>query len=129
MMKQVARKLVAGVTATLCLAGAGDPTGPDRSWRGNLRKPVVTRSTPLSTGDSAAASTPLDGLPGANGRSFATLDAYLAHLRAYAATIDRPWYREVQPNLFRLERGNLRTLTPPPTFTRDQLERKFGFRR
>lgn len=124
MMRQIAGTILAGGAAAVCLIAAGDPAGPDRSWRGKLRKPVVTHSTPPAT-----AAAPIAGLPGANGRSFATLDAYLAHLRAYAATIDRPWYREVQPNVFRLERGNLRTLTPPPTFTREQLERKFGFRR
>lgn len=129
MMRHVAGTILAGGAAAACLIAAGDPAGPDRSWRGKLRKPVVTHSTPPSTGAVAAASNPIAGLPGANGRSFATLDAYLAHLRAYAATIDRPWYREVQPNVFLLERGNLRTLTPPPTFTREQLERKFGFRR
>lgn len=125
MMKHVAGKLATGVAAAVCVSAAVDPAGPDRSWRVKLRKPSMTHAAR----DSAAASVPVAGLPGANGRSFATLDAYLAHLRAYGATIDRPWYREVRPDVFQLERGNLRTLTAPPTFTREQLERRFGFRR
>ncbi len=103
--------------AAACLIGTQTPAGPDRSWREGVRKPAV---------DGIAVGT---GLPSAHGRTFATLDAYLAHLRAYAAPVDRPWYREIAPNLFRLERGNLRTLDAPPTFTREELERKFGFRR
>lgn len=113
--------VVISLATATALVAATAPAGPDRSWRAKLRKPVLT--------DSAVAAPPIAGLPGANGRSFATLDAYLAHLRAYGATIDRPWYREVRPNIYRLERGNLRTLAPPPTFTREQLERKFSFRR
>ena len=33
-------------------------------------------------------------LPSSFGKSFATLDDYLEHLRIYAGPIDRPWYRE-----------------------------------
>lgn len=108
---------VASIGMALYQSPAGVPAGPDRSWRNTLEKPATGGSAPIA------------GLPFANGRSFATLDAYFAHLRTYAAPIDRPWYREVRPNLFRLERGNLRTPDAPPTFTREQLERKFGFRR
>ena len=67
------------------------------------------------------------GLPDARGRTFTTLDAYLAHLQRYAATIDRPWYREVRPDVFRLETGNLRADAPAPEFTRAELERRLGF--
>lgn len=71
-------------------------------------------------------------LPHAAEREFRTLDAYLAHLRDHAAPMDRPWYREVKPGLYRLETGNLRRLdgeSEPQLFTRDELERRFGFRR
>jgi hypothetical protein len=67
-------------------------------------------------------------LPHARGREFRTLDAYLAYLKAYAAPIDRPWYRQIGPGLYKLETGNLRSDAPPRLFTRDQLERRFGFR-
>lgn len=68
--------------------------------------------------------------PDADGREFATLDAYLAHLRKLAAPMDRPWYREVKPGLYRLETGNFRPLdgrAEPRLFTRAELERRFGF--
>lgn len=74
-------------------------------------------------------SAPIAGLPHAGGRSFDTLDAYLAHLRAYAAPIDKPWYREIRPGVFQLQRGNFRPLDPQPSVTREELERKFGFTR
>ena len=70
------------------------------------------------------------GLPYASGRSFPTLDAYLAYLEKYAAPMDRPWYRQVRPGLYVRETGNMR---PAPAakklFTREELERSFGFRR
>lgn len=68
-------------------------------------------------------------LPHADGREFRTLDEYLAHLRDFAAPMDRPWYREVEPGLFRLERGNFRGEAGERLFTREELERRFGFRR
>jgi hypothetical protein len=66
---------------------------------------------------------------------FRTLDDYLAHLEARNAPIDKPWYREIRPGVYELQTGNLRIL---PTgeeggdaakriFTREELERKFGF--
>lgn len=67
-------------------------------------------------------------LPYARGRRFATLDEYLAYLRRYAGAIGQPWYREVRPGLYRLERGNLQP-AQPTYVTREQLERRFGFRR
>lgn len=68
------------------------------------------------------------GLPSSFGRSFATLDAYLEHLRTHAGPIDRPWYREVRPGVYEL----VTTVRPAPaarTFTRDQLMQQFGFSR
>lgn len=81
---------------------------PDRAWIAAARKPAATR--------------PPDA------RGFRTLDEYLAHLRDRAAPIDRPWYREVRPGLYRLETGNLRSGAAPRYFTRKQLADRFGFR-
>lgn len=67
-------------------------------------------------------------LPYARGRSFGTLDEYLAFRRKGGA-MDLPWYREVRPGLYRLETGNLRAPVPERFFTREELERKFGFAR
>ena len=67
-------------------------------------------------------------LPYARGRSFGTLDEYLAFRRKGGA-LDLPWYSEVRPGLYRLETGNLRPAGSERLFTREELERKFGFAR
>jgi hypothetical protein len=61
---------------------------------------------------------------------FADLDAYLAYLRK-RSHVDGAWYREVRPGVFELQTGNLRLPGDKArrTFTREELERKFGFRR
>jgi hypothetical protein len=56
------------------------------------------------------------------------LDQYLAYLERRAA-IDGAWYRQIRPGIYRLEVGDLRGLRPASGFSREQLERRFGFRR
>ena len=67
------------------------------------------------------------GLPFSQGRSFTSLDEYLAFLRERGA-YDVPWYREVEPGVYELvtRRAPGRQ---PQTFTREELERRFGFTR
>lgn len=67
---------------------------------------------------------------------FRTLDDYLGWLRMTQGPIDGPWYEEVSPGVYKLRTGNLRVLGPegdatpaPQTFTRAELEEKFGFAR
>ena len=68
---------------------------------------------------------------------FRTLDEYLAFLERTNPPIDKPWYREVRPGVYELVAGgNLRFLgadgeepQPARLFTREELERKFGFRK
>jgi hypothetical protein len=64
-------------------------------------------------------------------RRFADLDAYLAYLRRRSA-IDGAWYREIRPGVYELQTGgNLRLdggQKARRVFTRDELERKFGFK-
>jgi hypothetical protein len=103
-----------GVADTHALARDGRP---DRSWMKRLQKP----SMPPGPG--------VAGLPHARGRTFRSLDAYLAYLRDYAAPMDRPWYREVRPGVYQFETGNLRSDAPARTYTREELERRFGFRK
>lgn len=67
-------------------------------------------------------------LPSSFGRSFATLDEYLEHLRRYAGTIDQPWYREIRPGVYEYV-TSMRPPRPPETYTREELMRKFGFSR
>ena len=67
---------------------------------------------------------------------FKSLDDYLAWLRQTQEPVDGSWYEEIRPGVFQLRTGNLRILGPggdetPPgqTFTRAELEKKFGFSR
>jgi len=66
-------------------------------------------------------------LPFAQGRTFATLDAYLAFLERRGA-MDIPWYRETSPGIYELV-GRRMPGAPPKIFTRKQLMERFGFTR
>ncbi len=67
---------------------------------------------------------------------FRDLDAYLLHLEQTNGPIDKPFYREIRPGVYQRVGGNLRVLSPESgsedgksgTYTREELERKFGFR-
>lgn len=66
-------------------------------------------------------------LPYARGKTFRTLDEYLAHLERQGA-IDLPWWRKVKPGLY--ERVTSRVPPgPPERATREELMRRFGFTR
>lgn len=64
---------------------------------------------------------------------FESLDAYLAYLRDRNAPIDKPWYQEIRPGVYVLRAGGTLQVVggnpPEPVFTREELERKFGFRK
>lgn len=63
-------------------------------------------------------------------RQFRNLDEYLAHLERMEGPVDGPWYKEIRPGVYELQTGNLRVLGDDgqkQTFTREELERKFGF--
>jgi hypothetical protein len=67
-------------------------------------------------------------LPYSHGRSFATLDEYLEHLRRYAGPVGQPWYRRVGGDRYEL----VTTRVPPgepQVFTREELMRRYGFTR
>lgn len=77
-------------------------------------------SAPPGPGDGAAIS-----------ERFPTLDAYLAYLEK-RSHMDGPWYREVRPGVYELQTGNLRLPDGERrkrVFTRQELEKKFGFSR
>ena len=60
---------------------------------------------------------------------FPNLDAYLAYLEK-GSHMDKAWYREIRPGVYELQTGNLRRLDEDwsqRVFTREELERKFGF--
>lgn len=67
----------------------------------------------------------VEGLPFSQGRSFTSLDEYLAFRRSRGA-YDVPWYREIRPGVYELV-ARLGPGAQPQTFTREELERKFGF--
>lgn len=63
---------------------------------------------------------------------FGSLDEYLAHLEKTSAPVDGPWYKQVGPDQYQLQTGNLRVLGADDeeakrVFTRQELEKKFGF--
>jgi len=63
---------------------------------------------------------------------FKNLDEYLGWLRLTQAPVDGAWYKQIRPGVYELQTGNLRVLgaegEKKKTFTREELERKFGFR-
>ena len=64
-------------------------------------------------------------------RRFASLDAYLANLELLQAPVGGPWYKEVSPGRYELQKGGHLHLDTPDAaqtvFTRRELEQKFGF--
>jgi hypothetical protein len=63
-------------------------------------------------------------------RNFADLDQYLRYLRKQSE-LDGKWYREIQPGIYELQLGNLHLDNDnrKRIFTREELARKFGFRK
>ena len=67
------------------------------------------------------------GLPFSRGHKFATLDAYLSYLEQYNGTVDMPWWREIEPGVYRHEIRMAGAEARPETATRAQLAERFGF--
>lgn len=65
-------------------------------------------------------------LPYARGKTFRTLDEYLAHLRAQGA-IDLPWWQEIRPGVY--QRVTNMPEAERQVATREELMRRFGFTR
>ena len=113
------------IKAMMALAGlaagcADRPAGAADSAQARKERPAMEQRT--NDGDGVS------GLPSSFGRSFATLDQYLAHLRENAGPIDLPWYREIRPGVYEYV-TSMRPAGPPKTFTREELMREFGFTR
>jgi hypothetical protein len=65
-------------------------------------------------------------------KRFGSLDEYLAHLELTQGPVDGPWYKKISENLYELQTGNLKLDGPAGAdekrlFTRQELEKKFGF--
>lgn len=113
------------IKAILALAGlaaacSDRPAGAADGAQGNQETTRMGQGTNGTDG--------VRGLPSSFGRSFATLDAYLEHLRNYAGPIDQPWYREVRPGVYEYV-TTMRPARASKTYTREELMRKFGFTR
>ena len=65
-------------------------------------------------------------LPYARGKTFRTLDEYLAHLETQGA-VDLPWWREIRPGVY--ERVTSMPDARREVATREELMRRFGFAR
>lgn len=112
---------IALFSATAALAVAAGPVPAGAAFR---PLPGSERRTEGATSPPA----PRRALPYSHGRTFATLDEYLAHLRLRAGPIGQPWYREVRRGVFE----RVTTVVPPPprrTYSRAQLMAMFGFKR
>ena len=93
-------------------AKAGQETAADRQVRANKSgKDVTDEQVPIN-------------------QRFRSIDEYLAHLERTQGPVDGSWYKEVRPGVYELQTGNLHLDTPDGdkrTFTREELEREFGF--
>lgn len=64
-------------------------------------------------------------LPFARGKSFCSLDQYLAHLEAQSA-IDLPWWRQISPGVY--EHVKRLPGAASEIATRAELMKRFGFK-
>jgi hypothetical protein len=84
----------------------------------------------IQQGETATVQSPSEegvaNLPFARGRTFRTLDDYLAHLERQGA-LDLPWWREIRPGVY--ERVTNMRGAEREIATREQLMRRFGFTR
>lgn len=74
---------------------------------------------------SASSGNSVENLPFARGKSFCSLDQYLAHLKTQSA-IDLPWWREVSPGVY--EHVKRMPGATRETATRAELMKRFGFK-
>lgn len=115
------------IKAMMALAGlaagcADSPAGAGAAGAAQSRKETGAMEQGTNGGDAVR------GLPSSFGRSFATLDEYLEHLRNYAGPVDQPWYRKVGSDSYELVTSQ-RPARAPQVFTREELMRKYGFTR
>ena len=105
------------LAAPLLACAPPQPAEPADSVRAPLNSPASP----------AGADENLPDLPFSRGRSFASLDEYLAYLEQANGPIDLPWWREIRPGVF--QQVIRMTGAAPQTATRDELNRRFGFER
>lgn len=111
---------VALALAVLCGCAEGRSEAPLAQPQNKGSK--MTQAEPPRDGDAVRE------LPFSHGRSFSSLDEYLAHLRDYAGPVGQPWYRQIRPGVYE----EVSTRVPPgpaDLVTREELMRRFGFTR
>ena len=110
------------IVMSLVLANSAACSQPPSTPVGQSRPQVMEANIVQEHAHGAAVA----DLPYSSGKSFATLDEYLAHLRKRGA-YDVPYYEEISPGVYEViaRRG---PGAPRLTFTREELKRKFGFR-
>ena len=87
---------------------------------------LVVLSPPEASGNGGPSATgAVTDLPFAQGQSFETLDAYLAHLETLG-TIGITWYRTLPDGRYEAVRRRAPG-TPPTIFTRQELLDRYGF--
>ena len=120
-MKQFAQPIVLGFAAAFSVASCAATNGDAANNNPKAQSASTAGGTRVSD----------DQLP--INQRFRTLDDYLAWLQQTAAPVDRPWYKQVSPGVYELQTaGNLHLDVPSNekrTFTRAELEKKFGFSR
>lgn len=121
----VQRFATAATLVAMAAAGACGTPRTEHVGDNQLNQGTAMKSG--SAGQSAGAEAPIN-------QRFKSLDDYLTWLRQTQEPVDGPWYEEIRPGIYQLRTGNLRVLGPsgdetPPgqTFTRAELERKYGF--
>jgi len=114
-LKLMTVALAMALLASACSAALRDPAPSDTDRRQaseRMGNNVSDTNTPIN-------------------KRFRTLDEYLAYLEQTQGPVDGPWYKEVSPGVFQLQTaGNLHLDVPSKekrTFTRQELEKKFGF--
>ena len=105
--------LASGLLGAACSASVGDPGPSDSGQPASKRTGNAVSDTDIS-------------------KRFGSLDEYLSHLELTQGPVDGPWYKQVGANMYELQTGNLKLDAPNGAdekrlFTRQELEKKFGF--
>ncbi len=109
--------LIGGLSA--CISEAEKKIQPSGS---NTAKERVMSQTSSASSDQG-----VSGLPHARGRTFYSLDEYLAYLEETQGPIDKPWWREIKPGLY--EHMIRMPGAERETATREELMKRYGFER
>lgn len=116
------------IVALLALVVAESPYRPLPDQNAASKQTICAKEKQLVDKKAAAAGPAAEGvadLPFAMGRRFRTLDEYLVHLKCRAAPIDLPWWREIDPGVYRYE--TTKPGAPKQVATRAELMKRFGF--